>query len=120
MLCLRERGGIGRWERWAWIEMQAVVSGMGGFALVYVSVCVCDGVMVVIVGSVVSVRAKSKRVNSLDKHKSANITATHSSTVHSQPHDRHSPCCSVEVASKDRARILALTENTVSNDLSWR
>ena len=28
------RGGIGRWERWGWIEMQGVVSGMGGVALV--------------------------------------------------------------------------------------
>ena len=37
----RERGGIGRWERWAWIEMQGVMSGTGGVALVYESVCVC-------------------------------------------------------------------------------
>ena len=36
-----ERGGIGRWERWEWIEMQWVVSGIGGVALVYESVCVC-------------------------------------------------------------------------------
>ena len=36
---LREVGKEG--ERWAWIEMQGVVSGMVGAALVYVSVCVC-------------------------------------------------------------------------------
>ena len=74
----------------------------------------------VVVGSVVSVAAKSKSVNSLDERQSANLTATHSSTVHSQPHDGHNPRCSVEVATKDRARILALTENTVNKDLSWR
>ena len=73
-----------------------------------------------IVGSVATVAAKSKCVNSLDEHQSANITATHSSIVHSQIHDRHSPCCSVEVATKDRARILALTENSVNKVLSWR
>ena len=27
-------GGIGRWERWEWIEMQGMLSGMGGVALV--------------------------------------------------------------------------------------
>ena len=72
--------------------------------------------MVVVVGSVVSVGAKSKMVNSLEQHQSANITATHSSTVHSQPLDRHNPCCSVEVATKYRARILALKENTLNKD----
>ena len=72
----------------------------------------------VLVGLEVSVRAMSKSINSLDEHQSVNITATHSSTFHSQPLDRHNPCCSVEVATKDRAMILAFTDNTVNKDLS--
>ena len=28
------RGRVGRLERWEWIEMQGMVSGMGGVALV--------------------------------------------------------------------------------------
>ena len=71
-------------------------------------------------GSVGSVGAMSKSVNSLDEHKSVNITATHSSIFHLPQFDRHSPCCSVEVATKDRARILALSENIVNKDLSCR
>ena len=53
----------------------------------------------------------------LDEHQSVNITATHSSIVHLPQFDRHNPCCSVEVAIKDRAMIQALTENTVNKDL---
>ena len=84
---------------------------------VFVCVCVSDGG-----NSGISAEcfAKSKRVNSLDEHQSANITATHSSIVHSQSHYRHNPCCSVEVAIKDGARSLSFTENTVNKDLSWR
>ena len=73
----------------------------------------------VLVGLEVGVRAMSKRISSLVEHQSVNITATHSSTVHSQPHDRHNPCCSVEVATKERTMILAVTDNTVNKDLSW-
>ena len=93
--------------------MQGVVSGMGGVALVYESVCVW--VVGVSDGDGVSrisgrVAARSKSVKSFDEHQSNNVTATHSSIVHSQPHYRHSPCCSVEVATKDAARSLTLTE----------
>ena len=112
-----------------------VVSGMGGAALVIV--CACVDVCVCVCececlfecvrvsdggGSRISgrVAAKSKRVKSFDEHQSANITATHSSIAHSQPLDRHNPCCSVEVATKDRAKILAYRENTVNKDSSMR
>ena len=61
------------------------MNGKGGVALVKVS----DGGDSGISGECF---AKSKSVNSLEQHQSANITATHSSIVHSQPHDRHSPC----------------------------
>ena len=98
------------------------MSGMGGVALVYESVCVGGWLCVSDGGGGCRISGrvapKSKSVKSFDEHQSANITATHSSIVHSQPLDRHNPCCSVEVATKDRARILALTENTVNKVLS--
>ena len=54
----------------------------------------------VVVGSVRRVGAKSKSVNSLDEHQSANITATHYSSVHSPQLDQCNPSYSVEVATK--------------------
>ena len=59
----------------------------------YVCVWLCDGGG----GSLLSgrVAAKSKSDKSFDEHQSENITATHSSTVQSQPFDPHCPCYSV-------------------------
>ena len=65
------------------------------------------------------VAAKSRSLKSFDEHQSNNNTATHSSIVNSQPHYRHNPCCSVEVATKERAKILTLTENTVNKVLKY-
>ena len=70
--------------------------------------------MVVLVDSMGRVAAKSKSVNSLDEHQSANITATHSSIDHSPLLDRRKPSYSVEEATKDRARIMSFTENSLN------
>ena len=64
-----------------------------------------------VVGSEGRVTAMSKSVNSLEEHQSANITARHSSMVHSTPLDQHNPCYSVEVAKKTQNTDCGLNRN---------
>ena len=93
----RDEGG-GEWDGWCRVGVSKRVC---------VCVWVCECVMVVVlVGSVVRVATKSKSLKSFDEHQSVNITATHSSIVHSQPHYQHNPCYSVEVATIDRAMFM--------------
>ena len=99
--------------------MQGVVSGMGGVALVIlcVFVCLCWWVDVCLSGGSGFSGECSRKVQERQLNRATSISEHHGHSFFHRPLATtrpHSPCCSAEVAGKDRAMILNLTQNTVN------